>query len=69
MCTELVALQFGLSLLYALLSQGERLLSSDLPMEPSIGDFEIWYCLLALKLLALVYFLSVKYHVYIEFKR
>jgi len=38
-----VALQFGLSLLYALLSQGERLLSSDLPMEPSIGDFETWY--------------------------
>ncbi|XP_055031703.2 protein PAT1 homolog 2 isoform X2 [Misgurnus anguillicaudatus] len=34
--------KFGLSLLYALLSQGERLLSSDLPMEPSIGDFESW---------------------------
>uniref|UniRef100_A0A8C2D442 PAT1 homolog 2 n=1 Tax=Cyprinus carpio TaxID=7962 RepID=A0A8C2D442_CYPCA len=34
--------KFGLSLLYALLSQGERLLSSDLPMEPSIGDFETW---------------------------
>ncbi|KAL7870023.1 hypothetical protein AOLI_G00140110 [Acnodon oligacanthus] len=36
--------KFGLSLLYALLSQGERLLTSDVPMEPSIGDFEIWYC-------------------------
>uniref|UniRef100_A0A8C7UV78 PAT1 homolog 2 n=1 Tax=Oncorhynchus mykiss TaxID=8022 RepID=A0A8C7UV78_ONCMY len=35
--------QFGLSLLYALLSQGERLLSSDVPLEPSIGDFETWY--------------------------
>ncbi|XP_056627761.1 protein PAT1 homolog 2 [Triplophysa dalaica] len=34
--------KFGLSLLYALLSHGERLLSSDLPMEPSIGDFETW---------------------------
>ncbi|XP_016323951.1 protein PAT1 homolog 2-like isoform X2 [Sinocyclocheilus anshuiensis] len=34
--------KFGLSLLYALLSQGERILSSDLPMEPSTGDFEIW---------------------------
>ncbi|XP_066521870.1 protein PAT1 homolog 2 isoform X2 [Hoplias malabaricus] len=34
--------KFGLSLLYALLSQGERLLTSDVPMEPSIGDFEIW---------------------------
>ncbi|KAI4889566.1 hypothetical protein NFI96_028065 [Prochilodus magdalenae] len=32
--------KFGLSLLYALLSQGERLLTSDVPMEPSIGDFE-----------------------------
>ncbi|KAK1794413.1 hypothetical protein P4O66_011297 [Electrophorus voltai] len=39
--------KFGLSLLYALLSQGERLLTSDLPMEPSLGDFETWYgCLL-----------------------
>ncbi|XP_066577830.1 protein PAT1 homolog 2 isoform X2 [Amia ocellicauda] len=34
--------KFGISLLYALLSQGERLLSSDTPMEPSIGDFESW---------------------------
>ncbi|XP_053561933.1 protein PAT1 homolog 2 [Bombina bombina] len=34
--------QFGISLLYSLLSQGERLLSSDTPMEPSIGDFEKW---------------------------
>uniref|UniRef100_A0A673KN43 Protein PAT1 homolog 2-like n=1 Tax=Sinocyclocheilus rhinocerous TaxID=307959 RepID=A0A673KN43_9TELE len=34
--------KFGLSLLYALLSQGERILSSDLPMEPSTGDFESW---------------------------
>ncbi|XP_059386154.1 protein PAT1 homolog 2-like [Carassius carassius] len=34
--------KFGLSLLYALLSQGERILSSDFPMEPSIGDFEAW---------------------------
>ncbi|KAM4795613.1 protein PAT1 homolog 2 [Rhinophrynus dorsalis] len=34
--------QFGISLLYCLLSQGERLLSSDTPMEPCIGDFEKW---------------------------
>ncbi|XP_064180631.1 protein PAT1 homolog 2 isoform X1 [Anguilla rostrata] len=34
--------KFGISLLYALLSQGERLLSSEVPMEPSIGDFETW---------------------------
>ncbi|KAM8977817.1 protein PAT1 homolog 2 [Pelodytes ibericus] len=34
--------QFGISLLYSLLSQGERLLSSDVPMEPCIGDFEKW---------------------------
>ncbi|XP_018100501.1 protein PAT1 homolog 2 isoform X1 [Xenopus laevis] len=34
--------QFGISLLYCLLSHGERLLSSDLPMEPCIGDFEKW---------------------------
>lgn len=34
--------QFGLSLLYALLSQGEKLLSSGVPLEPSIGDFETW---------------------------
>lgn len=35
--------QFGLSLLYALLSQGEKLLSSGVPLEPSIGDFEMWW--------------------------
>ncbi|KAE8621530.1 hypothetical protein XENTR_v10004866 [Xenopus tropicalis] len=34
--------QFGISLLYCLLSHGERLLSSDMPMEPCIGDFEKW---------------------------
>ncbi|KAG8450206.1 hypothetical protein GDO86_002736 [Hymenochirus boettgeri] len=34
--------QFGISLLYSLLSQGERLLSSETPMEPCIGDFEKW---------------------------
>ncbi|KAM9320382.1 protein PAT1 homolog 2 [Gastrophryne carolinensis] len=34
--------QFGISLLYALLSRGENLLSSDTPMEPCIGDFEKW---------------------------
>ncbi|CAL8303344.1 unnamed protein product [Lota lota] len=34
--------KFGLSLLYALLSQGERLLSSGIPLDPSIGDFETW---------------------------
>ncbi|XP_058476529.1 protein PAT1 homolog 2 [Solea solea] len=34
--------KFGLSLLYALLSQGETLLSSGVPLEPSIGDFETW---------------------------
>uniref|UniRef100_A0A8C5MR46 mRNA decay factor PAT1 domain-containing protein n=1 Tax=Leptobrachium leishanense TaxID=445787 RepID=A0A8C5MR46_9ANUR len=34
--------KFGISLLYSLLSQGERLLSSDTPMEPCIGDFEKW---------------------------
>ncbi|XP_069800707.1 protein PAT1 homolog 2 [Dendropsophus ebraccatus] len=34
--------QFGISLLYALLSRGESLLSSDTPMEPCIGDFEKW---------------------------
>ncbi|CAL8307889.1 unnamed protein product [Boreogadus saida] len=34
--------KFGLSLLYALLSQGERLLSSGSPLDPSIGDFESW---------------------------
>ncbi|KAF0025398.1 hypothetical protein F2P81_022279 [Scophthalmus maximus] len=34
--------KFGLSLLYALLSQGEKLLSSGVRLEPSIGDFETW---------------------------
>ncbi|KAM4597600.1 protein PAT1 homolog 2-like [Polymixia lowei] len=34
--------KFGLSLLYMLLSQGEKLLSSGVPLEPSIGDFETW---------------------------
>lgn len=35
--------QFGLSLLYALLSHGENLLSSCLPLEPGVGDFEAWW--------------------------
>ncbi|KAM6119191.1 protein PAT1 homolog 2 [Pterocles gutturalis] len=34
--------QFGISLLYSLLSHGERLLSSDTPLEPRSGDFETW---------------------------
>ncbi|XP_054692740.1 protein PAT1 homolog 2 isoform X3 [Grus americana] len=34
--------QFGISLLYSLLSHGERLLSSDAPLEPCGGDFETW---------------------------
>uniref|UniRef100_A0A8C5UA05 PAT1 homolog 2 n=1 Tax=Malurus cyaneus samueli TaxID=2593467 RepID=A0A8C5UA05_9PASS len=34
--------QFGISLLYTLLSHGERLLSSDAPLEPRSGDFEAW---------------------------
>ncbi|KAL4658376.1 hypothetical protein GN956_G2026 [Arapaima gigas] len=34
--------KFGISLLYALLSHGERLLSSDTPMEAGIGDYETW---------------------------
>ncbi|KAM6352475.1 protein PAT1 homolog 2 isoform 2-T2 [Alca torda] len=34
--------QFGISLLYSLLSHGERLLSSDTPLEPCSGDFEMW---------------------------
>ncbi|KFR02032.1 Protein PAT1 2, partial [Nipponia nippon] len=34
--------QFGISLLYSLLSHGERLLSSDVPLEPCSGDFEMW---------------------------
>ncbi|KFV77052.1 Protein PAT1 2, partial [Struthio camelus australis] len=34
--------QFGISLLYCLLSHGEKLLSSDTPLEPHSGDFEKW---------------------------
>ncbi|XP_071611383.1 protein PAT1 homolog 2 [Heliangelus exortis] len=34
--------QFGISLLYSLLSHGERLLSSDAPLEPCGRDFELW---------------------------
>ncbi|XP_075570231.1 LOW QUALITY PROTEIN: protein PAT1 homolog 2 [Pelecanus crispus] len=34
--------QFGISLLYSLLSHGERLLSSDVPLEPHDRDFETW---------------------------
>ncbi|XP_019388784.1 PREDICTED: protein PAT1 homolog 2 isoform X2 [Crocodylus porosus] len=34
--------QFGISLLYSLLSHGEKLLSSDVPLEPHSGDFEKW---------------------------
>ncbi|XP_053933824.1 protein PAT1 homolog 2 isoform X2 [Cuculus canorus] len=34
--------QFGISLLYSLLSHGEKLLSSDVPLEPRRGDFETW---------------------------
>ncbi|KAM8987360.1 protein PAT1 homolog 2 isoform 3-T3 [Ara ararauna] len=34
--------QFGISLLYSLLSHGERLLSSDTPLETHSGDFETW---------------------------
>ncbi|NXQ99457.1 PATL2 protein, partial [Sagittarius serpentarius] len=34
--------QFGISFLYSLLSHGERLLSSDAPLEPRSGDFEMW---------------------------
>uniref|UniRef100_A0A669CA10 PAT1 homolog 2 n=1 Tax=Oreochromis niloticus TaxID=8128 RepID=A0A669CA10_ORENI len=42
-CLELACQnKFGLSLLYALLSHGEKLLSSGVPLEPSIGDFETW---------------------------
>ncbi|XP_026206485.1 protein PAT1 homolog 2 isoform X2 [Anabas testudineus] len=40
--TQICQNKFGLSLLYALLSQGEKLLSSGAPLEPSIGDFEMW---------------------------
>mgnify|MGYP001852876613 CR=1 FL=1 len=36
------SLQFGISLLYSLLSRGEGLLSSEIPLEPHIGDFETW---------------------------
>uniref|UniRef100_H3A8J0 PAT1 homolog 2 n=1 Tax=Latimeria chalumnae TaxID=7897 RepID=H3A8J0_LATCH len=35
-------LQFGISLLYALLSHGERVLSSEAGPESSIGDFDKW---------------------------
>ncbi|XP_066052311.1 LOW QUALITY PROTEIN: protein PAT1 homolog 2 [Chamaea fasciata] len=34
--------QFGISLLYSLLSRGERLLSSRVPLKPCRGDFEAW---------------------------
>ncbi|XP_010715441.1 protein PAT1 homolog 2 isoform X1 [Meleagris gallopavo] len=34
--------QFGISLLYSLLSRGEGLLSSETPLEPHMGDFETW---------------------------
>ncbi|XP_054024749.1 protein PAT1 homolog 2 [Dryobates pubescens] len=34
--------QFGISLLYSLLSHGERLLSCEVPLEPCPGDFETW---------------------------
>ncbi|NXO04785.1 PATL2 protein, partial [Rhinopomastus cyanomelas] len=34
--------QFGISLLYSLLSHGERLLSSEVPLELRSGDFELW---------------------------
>ncbi|NXD85441.1 PATL2 protein, partial [Halcyon senegalensis] len=34
--------QFGISLLYSLLSHGERLLSSDVPLELHSRDFEMW---------------------------
>ncbi|XP_055360338.1 protein PAT1 homolog 2 isoform X2 [Betta splendens] len=40
--TQICQNKFGLSLLYALLSHGEKLLSSGVPLEPSIGDFETW---------------------------
>ncbi|KAM7039868.1 protein PAT1 homolog 2 isoform 2-T2 [Acridotheres tristis] len=36
--------QFGISLLYSLLSHGERLLSSHVPLKPRRGDFEAWSC-------------------------
>ncbi|XP_059714234.1 protein PAT1 homolog 2 isoform X3 [Haemorhous mexicanus] len=36
--------QFGISLLYSLLSHGERLLSSHVPLKPCRGDFEAWSC-------------------------
>ncbi|XP_023790127.1 protein PAT1 homolog 2 isoform X2 [Cyanistes caeruleus] len=34
--------KFGISLLYSLLSHGERLLSSHAPLTPCRGDFEAW---------------------------
>ncbi|KAM4766157.1 protein PAT1 homolog 2 isoform 2-T2 [Cyanocitta cristata] len=34
--------QFGISLLYSLLSHGERLLSLHAPLKPCRGDFEAW---------------------------
>ncbi|XP_060116065.1 protein PAT1 homolog 2 [Heteronotia binoei] len=34
--------KFAVSLLYLLLSHGERCLSSSMPLEPRIGDFEKW---------------------------
>ncbi|XP_041878708.1 LOW QUALITY PROTEIN: protein PAT1 homolog 2 [Corvus kubaryi] len=34
--------QFGISLLYSLLSHGERLLSLRAPLKPCRGDFEAW---------------------------
>ncbi|KAL8197169.1 UNVERIFIED_CONTAM: hypothetical protein K2H54_014586 [Gekko kuhli] len=34
--------KFAVSLLYLLLSHGERCLSSSMPLEPCIGDFEKW---------------------------
>lgn len=34
--------QFGITLLYSLLSRGEGLLSSETPLEPHGRDFETW---------------------------
>ncbi|XP_061451645.1 protein PAT1 homolog 2 isoform X3 [Rhineura floridana] len=39
---ELTRLQFAISLLYLLLSHGERCLSSGMPLKPHNGDFEKW---------------------------
>lgn len=36
------SLQFGITLLYSLLSRGEGLLSSETPLEPHGRDFETW---------------------------